>query len=863
MPQSETMISVLGDFEVTDTAVGQSPDSAARWIPAVVPGGVYESLLAAGRIPHPYSGTAEADLRWVEDRDWWYRTSFDSPPGFDTGVPIRLVFHGLDTVVDIWLNELELGHHENMFRPAEFDVTGLLRPQNQLLLRFKPPLAGLEMSSSARELRDKLAALFAQSGRDTADDGSAEFIFEDRGKATLRRKPIFSWGWDFAPRLPSIGIWQPVELVCEEPATLTGYHLQTLVIDREASTAEVKVTASVRVGEEMSDLAVVVVLTSPDGRQTRQRMSLPGSVGEHEASVTAVVEEVSLWWTHDLGEPALYDLEVLVLRADKLMDSLVEKAGIRTILLDRSSDTQAGGYAFRFVLNGEPIFARGAAYLPDSMFVGTVNEERQRSLISMACDAGMNMLRVWGGGLYESDGFYQTCDELGLLVWQDFMFACIDYPSDDPTLYNEVAREAEYQVRRLRNHPCLALWAGNNEVHLLHQAAYRSSEPGNWGYRFFHQLLPDVVARHSPGVDYWPGSPYGETDPGGVNGVSDGDRHAWEVWHGIDFGVGDSEEYPNRGEAMHFHRYSKDTGKFVSEFGILAAPTRSTLERWLPSEALTLDSSAFRARIKDTPRDKVLPLLEVETGLPTDLDSYIQKTMVVQAEGLKYGIEHYRRRQPHNGGTLIWQLNDVWPGISWSIIDYSLLPKAAYYFVRRAFSTAIASFRCHQGELELWISNSGRNRLEDEVVVEILSTATGQSFAEQQLTIKADPWSSQCVWSSAIETPDCDKVATVHSTNNIFPDNRLFFTAIKDLRLGSPNLAMAVIETNGDGSATVEVTASSYAYLVQLSSADPEVHFDNNYFDVSPVRGVRVSVHSLGPSYDLANISLSVYAHEH
>lgn len=858
MPKYQSIKSVLTDFELTNTAIGKSPDSAATWIPAVVPGGVHESLLAAGRIPHPYLGTAEADLRWVEENDWWYRCSFDLPPGSDIGVPLRLVFHGLDTVVDIWLNDLKVGHHENMFRPAEFDVTDVLHSRNELMLRFSPPLAGLDPPSSFRELRDKLAALFAQSGREAAE-GDSDFIFEDRGKATLRRKPIFSWGWDFAPRLPSIGIWQPVELVREEPVTLTGWHVQTLRIDREASTAELAVTVAVRVSEEMSDLAAIVTLTSPDGRQTVQRMSLLGSLGEHEASVGIVLGEVSLWWTHDLGEPALYDFEVVLLRDGHRMNPSTAKVGIRTVSLDRSADATAGGQMFQFVLNGEPVFARGAAYLPDSMFVGSLDEDRQRLLIDMARDAGMNMLRVWGGGLYERDAFYQACDELGLLVWQDFMFACIDYPSDDPTLHNEVALEAEYQVRRLRNHPCLALWAGNNEVHLLHEAAYRSIEPGNWGYSFFHQLLPDVVARHSPGTEYWPGSPYGEIDPRGVNGVSDGDRHAWEVWHGIDFGVGDSEHYPNRGEAMHFHRYAKDNGKFVSEFGILSAPARSTLERWLPSEQLTLDSSGFRARIKDTPKDKVLPLLEIETGLPADLDGYIQSTMAVQAEGLKYGIEHYRRRQPYNSGTLIWQLNDVWPGLSWSIIDYSLLPKASYYFVQRAFAPAIASFGYDNGELELWISNSGRDGLDDEVFVEILSVATGHPCAEHRLRIKADPWSSRCVWRSAVETPLSDKVATVHSRNKVFPDNRFFFTAIKDLPLASPELAMAITETYDEGSATLEVSASSYAYLVRLSSADPEVQFDNNYFDVSPARGVRVSVRGIGPKHDLANISLSSY----
>ncbi len=860
MPKNQSTRSVLGNFEVTDTAIGVSPDPGATWIPAPVPGGVHESLVAAGRIPHPYGGTAEADLRWIEGRDWWYRSSFDLPPDIDGQVPVKLVFQGLDTVVDIWINEWELGHHENMFRPAEFDVTDLLLPQNELILRFSPPLEGLEMPSSASNMREKLVEMFVQAGREMPEGEASEFIFEDRGKATLRRKPIFSWGWDFAPRLPSVGIWQPVELVLEEPVMLTGYHVQTLCIDRRAATAEVKVRPSIRVSEEVADLICLVKLTSPDGRHIIQRIFVPGSVGDHEVSASVALNDVSLWWTHDLGEPALYDLEIVVLRDGQLMDSCVAKVGIRTITLDRSADADAGGEAFRFVLNGEPIYARGAAYLPDTMFAGSTDRNRQRALITMSRDAGMNMLRVWGGGLYEQDAFYDTCDQLGLLVWQDFMFACIDYPSEDTTLYNEVALESEYQVRRLRNHPCMALWAGNNEVHMLHQAVSPTIEPGNWGYGFFHELLPDVVTRHSPGTEYWPGSPFGENDPRGINGVTSGDRHAWEVWHGIDMGVGDPEQYSNRGEAMHFHRYSKDTGKFVSEFGILSAPNRSTLEQWLPKEQLTLDSSAFQARTKDTPKNKIFPLLEIETGLPTDVDSYIQTSMAVQAEGLKYGIEHYRRRQPHNSGTLIWQLNDPWPGVSWSIIDYSLLPKASYYFVKRVYSPTIASFRFDQGQLELWISNSGFNPVADDVTVEILSVGSGQMFMEHRLKIEADPWSSQCVWSSSVESPLYDSVAMVHSARQMFPDNRFFFAPIKDLPLTSPQLAMSVTETHDDGSATLEIVADSYAYLVQLSSADPGVHFDDNYFDVAPLRGGKVRVRGLGPSHDLVNIVLSSYA---
>ena len=384
VPELQPMRFVLKDFEVTNTAIGLPLGSEASWIPAVVPGGVHESLLAAGQISHPYYGTAEADLRWVEQRDWWYRTSFDLKQAADIDRPMRLVFHGLDTVVDVWLNELKLGHHENMYRPAEFNVSGLVRQRNELVLRFSPPLAGLEMPNSARELREKLGAMFAQSGRDREEGEASEFIFEDRGKATLRRKPIFSWGWDFAPRLPSIGIWQPAELVFERQAILTGYHVQTLRLDRSAAAADLTVTVVHGVLEELSDLAAVVTLTSPEGRRTSARVAISGEPGECETSVNMGLDEVALWWTHDLGEPSLYELEIVLGHDGDLMHCIADKVGIRTISLDRSADVGAGGQVFRFVLNEEPVFARGAAYLPDSMFIGSLDTDRQRSLIEMA-----------------------------------------------------------------------------------------------------------------------------------------------------------------------------------------------------------------------------------------------------------------------------------------------------------------------------------------------------------------------------------------------------------------------------------------------------------------------------------------------
>ena len=534
-----------------------------------------------------------------------------------------------------------------------------------------------------------------------------------------------------------------------------------------------------------------------------------------------------------------------------------DRIGLRTIRLDRSPDPE-GGRFFRFVLNGVPVFARGAAWLPPSMLVGSTTDQRYRRLLGLARDGGMTMLRVWGGGVYEKDAFWAACDEAGVLVWLDFMFACIDYPTDESDLVREVELEAVHQLRRLRNRASLGLWCGNNEVHMVHQAAYGNVGPGDWGYDFFNDLLPRLVDEHSPGVDYWAGSPYGEDDPLGVNGVNDGDRHAWEVWHGIDFGTGDPTTYTNIGEARHFWRYERDRGKFISEFGIHASPELSTLRRWLPDEGLVVHSAAFDHHNKDNPKNKGDALLDVETGLPVGIEQYVDFTMATQAEGLKFGVEHYRRRQPHNSGTLIWQFNDVWPGFSWSVIDHDLVPKAGYYYTKRAYAPVVASFRrTVGGVLELWVANSSAQEVRTQAVVEL---ASFDGSWHHRLTVPVDvqPGTAAWVWEGEPGVTTSDRYAWVSSPDGAFPTNRLFFDHVKNLPLTPPDLAVE-IASDAATSASVRITAASFAYFVRVLSPAPGVTFSDNYVDLRAGESVVIEVRGLPTGFDPQDLVVESY----
>jgi beta-mannosidase len=847
-------------------------DGDLDWLPAVVPGGVHESLIAAGRIEHPYYGDNETAVRWVEDATWWYRTDFDAPTDLAANERLRLVFSGLDTVAEIWLNGELIGSHESQFRPAVLDVTGRTAARNQLMIRFTPPLEGLTAPEGVSDTVDRMRAMFGLLAPEMLGgegDEQPPGVLSANLALTLRRKGTFSWGWDFAPRLPSVGLSGVVELRRERAAVLTGHHIRATSVGGSAAAATATVAVDVEADAfgHSGELSALVTLTAPDGRTHSGTVRLTGTDGDASGSTVIEVDHAQLWWTHDLGEQPLYDVSVELTGPGGLpLDRAGDRIGLRTVALDRSADeSDEGGRLFRFVLNGVPLFARGANWLPASMMGGSVTAETVRALVDSARNGNMNMLRVWGGGTYEQDGFYRDCDELGVLVWQDFMFACIDYPSDDPTLHAEVIREADYQVRRLRNRASLALWAGNNEVHAIHGLVYQNFEPGNWGYSFFHEVLPETVARLSPEVPYWPGSPWGDTDPYGVNGVADGDRHAWEVWHGVDVGAGGPTEFASKGEAVHFNRYRHDKGKFISEFGIHASAELGTLSRWTPPGSLALHSPAFDHRNKDLPKNKGDDMMSVETGLPTDLEQYVDFSMACQAEGLKFGIEHYRRRQPHCSGTLVWQFNDPWPGLSWSIVDHDLVPKAGYYFTQRAYRTVLASFvRTDDGGLELWVSNSGRDPESLRLRVEV-ATFTGDQVLDVNVDVVAAPGTSVPVWSAPADAfaPGPDRFAWVSDTAGLIEPNRLFFAALKELPiLGTGEVTVDVepgVEVDGHGTAEITLTSRGYNYLTRVLSPAPGVTFSRNYLDLRDGQQVRSQVGGLPKDFDPTTLRVAGY----
>ena len=790
------------------------------WYDVPVPGDVHRAYMAAGRIPDPFYDQNEAEVAWMEQREFWYRTKFR--PG---GTPAKderviLTFHGLDTYTVIYLNGSLLGRSQNMFREAIFDVTNkmLWGQENTLAVRFDPPLGKLNPDEPFRSTWGR----------------NPERVFI--------RKAQFGYGWDWGPRLPTIGIWRPVELKRYHAGALLSTQFNTLRVadHHEQALVMVRLEASLfsarTDGGSQGQFKAEVRLSLPGEKKPvlEETIPLENRGGVQDATAYYTIDHPRLWWTHDLGEPFLYNLRVTLRRGKEVLDVKEEQVGIRSLTLDQSPDPdEPGTRFFRFVLNNVPIFAKGANWIPADSFVGAIPDAHYQRLLAMTRDANMNMLRVWGGGIYEHDIFYDLCDRLGILVWQDFMFACAMYPENQPSFAAEVETEAQNQVRRLRSRACLALWCGNNENQWLHDRNH-PDQPGLKvpGTLYYDVILPRVVSAADGITPYWPSSPYGGND---YNSMEDGDRHNWWVWHGGPPRRFGEPVITNRTpEGVSYRHYAEDFGRFISEFGMHAAPVFETLRRVIPEDQRYHHSPSMDHHNKDNPKNKGDNLMETVTGLPQGLEEYIDFSMIAQAEGLKFGIEHFRRRKPHCSGTLFWQLNDCWPVLSWSLVDYYGFGKAGYYYSKRVYAPLLASFKEEEDGVSLWITNDRLVPFSGEVLVR-LARFGGETFWALPVRVDVPANSSQPVarWTNAELGPAPDRFLSVRPPEGEFPANRHFFAAIKDLRRepAQPNVTMRQVNLH---EVEVELSAESYVYFFHLCHPSEFTHYSDNYFDLEP-----------------------------
>jgi beta-mannosidase len=642
------------------TPPGKLGTSVLEWLPAAVPGHVHLDLARHRVIPDPFRGLFELGLAWVDEEDWIYRTTFRFTP--DPALPRRLLrFEGLDTVATVLLDGVELARHDDMFVPLELDVTERLTEGDHELR--------VELSSAVRVGRARRERYFAAEGLDPATLRFDEHAFV--------RKAQYMSGWDWGPRLVSAGIWRPVALV-EHAGRIGDVRGRQRFVGADV---ELTVTSSFDGGGEPLEL-----LHFLEGREAPLR--------DGEPLLLAAPER---WFPAGLGPQRLHRLESLLVppgtapdRGAALAaarDRRVTRLGLREVQLLQEPD--AAGASFELAVNGARIWCVGANWIPDHSFPSAVQPQRVRAQLLRARAMNMNMIRVWGGGLHESDAFYDACDELGLLVWQDFPYACSYYPDDAGAL--EVARaEATSAVRRLRNHPSLALWCGNNENQVMFQDRWGDPArhpPRLHGQAIYDRVLPEVLSAEDPDRPYVAGSPLGGPR---INAGGAGDQHFWDVWHG-------------RGDWVH---YADSTARFCSEFGFASAPGHAALRRMFPGgdgDPLRLPADDRVARWHDkTGKVGFRELVELHYPRAADLEEWAYFSQLNQRDALRHGIEHWRRSELCRGA-LVWQLNDCWPVQSWAVVDVQGEWKCAAHELRRLYAPALASLERTPAGARLWI----------------------------------------------------------------------------------------------------------------------------------------------------------------
>jgi beta-mannosidase len=807
LSKSKTVIQIDAGWQFRE--VGKTD-----WHNAIVPGCVHTDLLANKLIDDPFYRDNEKKQQWIDKKDWEYRTTFKVTTQTIKREHVELVFEGLDTYAQVFLNEQLLLKADNMFRTWRVDAKRALKPGDNILrVVFRSPVN--EILPVMAKLKYQLPAP------------------NDQGEKTspYTRKAPYHYGWDWGPRFVTSGIWRPVSLELWDAARINDLEVIVKKISRDVA----ELTANVEVEADAAGAATILLENLRD-KVVAGKQQIKLDKGNNRVSFEFTVSRPSLWWPNGLGSQPLYNFRARSLINGRVTDEKITRTGLRTLELRQQRDE--AGQSFMFVINGIPVFAKGGNWIPADSFPSRITKEKYRFLIKSVRDSNMNMLRVWGGGIYEADEFYELCDEMGILVWQDFMFAGSMYPANQEFLDN-VRTEAIDNVKRLRNHPSIVLWAGNNEI-----------ETGwmNWGWRqnlpaslwddykkIFLGVLQEVCANFDPSRPYWPSSPHGglDDDP---DSIRSGDVHFWRVWH----------------FAEPFTDYEKQTPRFMSEYGFQSFPNIETVKAYTIPSDRDIESPIMLAHQRH-PRGNQLvrEYMLRDYAQPKDFESFLYVSQVLQAEGIRIGAEHLRRIMPHNMGSLYWQINDCWPVASWSSIDYFGRWKALQYYARRFYRDLLISPSVQKGYLKLYVV-SDRPKVVPAKLRVTLMNFDGTTLKSFLRDVNVAPLTSRSYFD--LRVPELldgtdGKNAVVYCellvNGKVVSSHDYFFAPFKELTFSRPTITSEVTRIHGGFS--VKLSTDKFAKAIYLSVAKHDGFFSDNYFNLAPGREITVEFRTREP----------------
>jgi len=665
----------LSDSSYSTETVTNQKIKSSKWFTAKVPGTIHTDLLNNKLIDDPFYSDNELKMGWISECDWVYQTKFDF--NGNTKNNVDLVFEGLDTICEIYLNEVKLGGTDNMFLTYTYNVKNILRPaDNKLKIIIKSPI---RYASQQEKKYGKLHV---------ALNSSRVYI----------RKAQYSFGWDWGPSFPTSGIWRIVYLREWSNAKIDSLVFNTKKIGKNY--AEVEVIASINT---LATKGISLVISLSNGDSVfEQNVSIQRSKNNR---IEFKIKDPKLWWPNGEGDQNLYLLQVKIIDDTNLIHDEVErKVGIRTIeliLKDKEAST------FKFRINNRNIYCKGVNWIPADSFLPRVTHKKYADLLTLAKHANINMVRVWGGGIYENDEFYNLCDEIGLLVWQDFMFACGSYPEKDEFIAN-VSEEITQNVLRLQHHACIALWCGNNENEWIWFQEQNLSYKKMPGYKIYHSIIPAILKKIDLEHSYWPSSPLGnDNDP---NSFNSGNTHQWDIWS----------------RWIDYKSVVNDKSLFVTEFGFQGPANKDTFEKYLPQKNRNINDRIFEHHNKQIEGpERIIKFLGSHLPIKTEWDDYLYLTQLNQAFALKTCLEYWRTNGRANG-SIIWQLNDCWPVTSWAIIDSDLRPKLAYYFVKNIFAPRLLYFKDEGSKIKVNLLNRDKEKIKGRIRLTVVNTVSGE-----------------------------------------------------------------------------------------------------------------------------------------